>query len=447
MAAVKRLERFLTTKHFLIGTSLMRLSMGLGILFYLLAHYPERHLLWGADGLWPTEKFMEAAEERGIITLFHLSDAPWFFDLIYHGGIVTTVMFILGFRTRLATILTFLLFWSLYYRNSFVTNGGDNIIRLQLFYLIFAQAGTYFSLDRRWIEKRGKRRLDVYLSILHNAAVCAIAIQLIIVYFTSGIYKVMGSMWQEGTAVYYAMRVQDYIWPGVSEWIWQSETLVVFLTYSSVLFQVAFPFLLLNRYTKYLAVAGALAFHTSVGLMMNLALFSWYMICCEWILLTDRDYRRLARLKSRVFAKGGTLMAQHRPSFLRRQEVTIFYDGWCPFCTRSVTTAKKLDWFRLLHFVSFREPGVPDRYELDPEQLEKRLHSTRDGHSFQEGIDGIIQMGARLPLLWPLLPLLILSKWLGLGQRVYDAIAARRRIIPTGGCDEHCSIEDRKRSS
>jgi len=148
VAAVKRLERFLTTKHFLIGTSLMRLSMGLGILFYLLAHYPERHLLWGADGLWPTEKFMEVAEERGIITLFHLSDAPWFFDLIYHGGIVTTVMFILGFRTRLATILTFLLFWSLYYRNSFVTNGGDNIIRLQLFYLIFAQAGTYFSLDR-----------------------------------------------------------------------------------------------------------------------------------------------------------------------------------------------------------------------------------------------------------------------------------------------------------
>src|SRR5690606_202147 len=104
----------------------------------------------------------------------------------------------------------------------------------------------------RRIEKRGKRRLDVYLSILHNAAVCAIAIQLIIVYFTSGIYKVMGSMWQEGTAVYYAMRVQDYIWPGVSEWIWQSETLVVFLTYSSVLFQVAFPFFLLNRYTKYL---------------------------------------------------------------------------------------------------------------------------------------------------------------------------------------------------
>ncbi|PTX60798.1 putative DCC family thiol-disulfide oxidoreductase YuxK [Melghirimyces profundicolus] len=443
----ERLERFLTTKHLLIGTALTRIGLGAGVLFHLLYHYSERHLLWGGEGLWPTAKFLEGSEERGIWTLFHISESPWFFEGVYHLGILATLMFILGFKTRLATILTFLTVWSLYYRNPFVTNGGDNILRIQLFYLMFAQAGARFSLDRVFRKNKKPGRAEPCLSILHNAAVVAVILQLLFMYFTSGIYKVMGSMWQEGTAVYYAMRVQDYVWPGVSEWIWSSEARIVFLTYSSVLFQVAFPFLLLNRYTKYLAVAGAFAFHTGVGLMMNLALFSWYMISCEWILLTDRDYRRLARRWQRLRSKGGSLMEKHRPLFLTRQEVTVFYDGWCPFCTKSVRTARKLDWFRLLHFVSFREPHVVKTHNLDPDRLEKRLHSTRDGRRFCEGIDAIIQMGARLPLLWPVLPFLLLSKWLGLGQRVYDAIAARRTIIPTGACDEHCSLEDRKRTS
>lgn len=447
---IKRLEHFLTTRHLLIGTGLMRFFLGSGILYHLLFHYRERHLLWGSGGLWPTYKFLEASAERGIITLFQLSDSPWFFECIYHLGILIVLMFTLGFRTRLATVLTFLLFWSLYYRNPFITNGGDNLVRIQLFYMMFTQAGAAFSLDR-WLKKRkqGKIRgwLAPYGAVLHNVAAAAIIIQLVFLYFTSGIYKVMGSMWQEGTAVYYAMRVQDYVWPKVSPWFWQSETIIVFLSYASVLFQVSFPFLLLNRFTKYLALLGAFTFHTGVGLMMNLALFSWYMIACEWILLGDREYRRLARFGKGIRSKGGAWMLKHRPVFFTRREVTIFYDGWCPFCTQSVNTARRLDWFRLLKFVSFREPGVPERFNLDPARLEQRLHSTGDGKTFHEGIDGILQMVTRLPLLWPALPFFFLSRWLGIGQRVYDWIATRRTILPTGGCDEHCSIENPKKSS
>lgn len=307
---IHRLNHFLSTKRVLIGTSLMRFSLGTGILFYLLYHYQERHLLWGSEGLWPTEKFMESSGERGIITLFHLSDAPWFLDGIYHIGILAVVMFTIGFRTRLATIFTFLIFWSLYYRNPFITNGGDNIVRIQLFFLLFAQAGTHFSLDRMLSQRRtsSKSRLEPYSSILHNFAVLAMILQLVCLYTTSGIYKIMGSMWQGGTAVYYAMRVQDYVWPGVSEWIWQSEGLIVLLTYSSVLFQVSFPFLLLNRYTKYLALLGAFCFHTGVGLVMNLALFSWYMISFEWLLLTDSEYHRLIKRWKTLYSKGVSLV-------------------------------------------------------------------------------------------------------------------------------------------
>ena len=59
-------------------------------------------------------------------------------------------------------------------------------------------------------------------------------------------YKVMGAYWQEGTALYYATRVQEFHWPGISEWLGESEFLLVLLSYATVFFQVSFPFLLLN---------------------------------------------------------------------------------------------------------------------------------------------------------------------------------------------------------
>lgn len=453
---MERLEQWLSHPHRLIGIALFRICTGLGISFYLLYHWPERHLIWGDGGLLPREVYLAEAADRGIWTLFHLSQSPWLLDVVYGGGLVAALLFTVGLWTRWMSVAIFLVFWSLYYRNSHVPNGGDNLIRIQLFFLMFTQAGARLSVDA-WLRRRKpkpssslRRIARPYCALFHNLAIIAMVGQLLLLYFTSGIYKVMGSMWQEGTAVYYAMRVQDYVWPGISELIWASEGGIVFLTYSSVLFQIAFPFLLLNRWSKYVAILGAFFFHTGVGLMMNLVLFSWYMIGCEWLLLNDREYRRLKSALSRFLPQKGVFPVKreskgnHHPTAM---SITVFYDGWCRLCTRSVATAARLDWFGWIRFVSFREPGIIQQWQLDPDKVEKRLHSTADGIHFREGIDGIIQMVSRLPLLWPTLPFFQLAKILGLGQRLYDWIASRRTIIPTGGCDEHCEIKPPKAGS
>lgn len=133
------------------------------------------------------------------------------------------------------------------------------------------------------------------------------------------------------------------------------------------------------------------------------------------------------------------------PGWKQNLQVIVFYDGWCPFCTKSATNAKRLDFFHLLQIQSFRESGIPETYGLDPHRLEKRLHTTADGNRFYEGIDAITQMVSRLVPLWPLLPVLWMVKWLGLGQKAYDLIASRRTIIPSGGCEDGlCSLEERK---
>ena len=217
-----------------------------------------------------------------------------------------------------------------------------------------------------------------------------------------------------------------------------------------MIFQVSFPFLLLNRITKLIAVGSAVLFHGGIALFMGLIGFSWIMIGSELILLTDKDYRLIGAAARRAGSKIVGPFRRLRDNIaalpaVQRRQMIVFYDSWCPLCRASVASSKKLDWFSLIRFVSFREPGIIERYELDADKVERRMHSTVDGRRFAEGIDAVIQMATRLLPLWPVVPLLLLARWIGIGQRAYDFIASRRTILPTGGCDQHCRLEEGKK--
>src|SRR5690606_40323374 len=135
----------------------------------------------------------------------------------------------------------------------------------------------------------------------------------------------------------YATRVQEFHWPGISEWLWESEFLLVLLSYATVIFQVSFPFLLLNRITKLIAVGCAVLFHGGIALFMGLIGFSWIMIGSELILLTDKDYRLIGAAARRAGAKaaGPLRLLRDRIASLpavKGRQLIVFYDGWCPLC-------------------------------------------------------------------------------------------------------------------
>jgi hypothetical protein len=144
--------------------------------------------------------------------------------------------------------------------------------------------------------------------------VAAIAAQVCVLYLTSGLYKVQGQKWQDGTALYYILRVPEFTWPGWSEHLYTSAFAITVLTYITVLFQLSFPFLLLNRYTRLMAVAGAFFFHIGIALFMGLTSFSATMISVELLLLSDRDYARLRRWAGALRTNGDRTRRAPAPS-------------------------------------------------------------------------------------------------------------------------------------
>lgn len=115
----------------------------------------------------------------------------------------------------------------------------------------------------------------------------------------------------------------------------------------------------------------------------------------------------------------------------------VFYDGYCPLCRGSKKAIEKADWLHKIEFQSFREEGIMSEYNLYDKQPEERIYGfrLRDQRGY-EGIQTILQIAKRVPLYWVFVPFLYIAIKIGLGQRFYDFIATRRKIVPVGQCDD-----------
>src|SRR5438309_6910289 len=97
---------------------------------------------------------------------------------------------------------------SLQNRNTLILQGGDDALRLLLFWGIFLPWGNYYSVDRR------KKQTDEDPKKYFSAASIGYALLIFSVYFFSGILK-NSSEWdtREGSALYYALNLDQMTWP------------------------------------------------------------------------------------------------------------------------------------------------------------------------------------------------------------------------------------------
>lgn len=303
-AAWSRLIGFASRPHFLTGASVFRLVAGTAFVYQLLIVYAQRRYLFGPDGIYPYDMFLEQLEDGGF-SLYALTRSLFGFEVIYHATIALAIAWLVGWRTRVATPLLWVAIWSLRERNSFLWDGGDNVMQLVLIFACFADVSARFSFDAVRRADAGSRTMSPLAAMAHNAGVLACAVQICLVYGVAGLLKVQGESWQNGTALYYALRGGEFTWPGYSEWIFENGALLALLSYSTVAFQVSFTFLLfLGRRLRLVAVLAGLSFHLGIITFMSLATFGAFMMAVDLMFVTDAEYaalgRRLAGARARA---------------------------------------------------------------------------------------------------------------------------------------------------
>jgi len=367
-------------------SAVIRIGFAATWLLFLLRELPHRQELYGPDGPWSWDLARRLIADNGAFTALMWSDGQFWFETVYALAVLASVLLLLGWRTRTTSVLFMVGVLSLQNRSVFMGDGGDNVLHLMSIYLVFTRCGQVWSLDaRRAARARGERipdrvgpvlwvvlgavlvavtsagrfdsdwfvpallwgvwlaqalwwavaryaksyeprvLLDVVANVIHNGALLVIATEACLIYATAGWYKIQGSRWQDGTAVYYPLHL-DYFspWPGLADVLSSSGTMVMLVTYGTVIVQVAFPFTLFNRRVKNVLLALMMTEHAAIAVLLGLPFFSLAMIATDAVFLPTSFLRRLggwaARARGRWFTRGGATAPEADPGEPRAPE-------------------------------------------------------------------------------------------------------------------------------
>lgn len=318
----------------LYAAAVLRTGYGLLYLALLLREFPHRDEIWGPGSPWTPALATELFHQTGWSSILVLSDNRAYFEACYALALVTSALFMLGWRTRAMSVLFAVVVASFHARAVLMTDGGDNLILLMALYLPFTACGRRWSLDARRArirasagkatrteEDRGACGLVSQLAyarrflttVLHNCGMFVIAAQVCFLYGSAGLYKVQGGSWGNGTALHYVLNLDLFRpWPALSVLVDSHPMLVAVASYLTVLLQVAFPFVLFGRW-KYLVLTMLLAMHLGIAVLLGLPVFSGAMVFADAVFLPDRFWTFLGRASRRTLrrtaeGRAGTLL-------------------------------------------------------------------------------------------------------------------------------------------
>ncbi len=253
-----------------IGVGLILLTDILNRLQNLTAHYTNQ-------GILPISLLQKYESNNPLgINLHSLSGEANFQLFLFALEIFFIILLIIGFKTKLATIISWVLLVSLHNRNPLILNGGDQTLRILLFWAIFLPWGDTFSLDSLFKPAKAPKDVRVF-----SPASVAFFLQIVFIYFFAFLHKILSPDWLKGEAVSYALYMESSA-RGVALYMRQYSFLLQLFTYFTLIWEGLGALLLLVPRLRIFAIAGLILMHLGFLLFLKIGLFpisSIILIC------------------------------------------------------------------------------------------------------------------------------------------------------------------------
>lgn len=260
---------------------------------------------------------------------FHVTD-PTVMAIIHGLVVFITFLFTIGFCTRVTAPLTWMAALWYIHRNFIVLFGVDTMMNILLLYLAIGPSGAAFSVDRlisRWWSKNKFRvvnRWDAFLgkpaipldrmqpahysaqpepSVSANFAIRLLQVHLCIIYLISGLSKLQGNAWWNGTAVWGTLANYEFAPMQYEAYNWFLRKLAqkhflfqLFMTGAGLFtlaFEISYAFLIWRPSMRWVVLTGAILLHGGIGLFMGLKTFSLLMLVLNLVFVRPQEVRSL----------------------------------------------------------------------------------------------------------------------------------------------------------
>jgi hypothetical protein len=268
--------------------SLFRVVFGAVVLMSFIGKFPIRDLFYSAHGLVPPET-MDRYFPRSWLWFRWWPDEDPALTLYFMGMIASAFSLMIGFQTRIASVLVWASLMSMSNRNFFVENSGDDLMRINSMWLMFAPAGRAYSVDRWLRRRRGLEGAEMPREV--PWAQRMLQLQLSFLYINTAYLKLPGAEWQNGTAIYYALNyieLRRFEMKPLFYYLWQ----IKLMTWGTVVAEFAAGILIWMRPLRYPVVLAAIGLHMGINLTMHLPTFQYVMMASLFNFLYPEDVER-----------------------------------------------------------------------------------------------------------------------------------------------------------
>ncbi|MDZ4665268.1 MAG: hypothetical protein SGJ15_10355 [Bacteroidota bacterium] len=246
---------------------LMRIGVALVVLADITIRWQDIGAFFTDGGLWPTKLIPNFGWQPGFWSFHALSGSYGFATLLFclHTGVA--LLLLVGYKTRLATLLVWIFTISLHNRNLFILQSGDDLLRITLFWALFLPWGNTLSLDaKKYISK------PKHFSFASLGYLCLIAS----VYIFTVLLKNSSEWHGDASAVYYALSLDQLRLP-VGDWLYMHPGLMQWLTKLVYITEILIPILILlptkNKWIKLCSFTLILIMHIGIGTSLYVGLF------------------------------------------------------------------------------------------------------------------------------------------------------------------------------
>ncbi len=284
----------------------LRIALGLMLLIDLAARAGNLTAHYTDAGVFPRALRIEldaaeaASGENYHWSLHMLSGERWAQAAIFALAGGGALAMLVGYRTRLATIVSLVLTVSLQTRNPLVVDAGDLMLKCLLFWSMFLPLGAAASFDRVLRPGDAPPPKDVF-----SAASAALLLQVCMIYWSTAAEKHDPIWTRDYTALYYTLSLDTFAKP-LAHWLLQFPGLLVVLTAMTYWAEWLLPVAALLPIFKGWPRAGAVLFfwmlHLGTAITMELGLLPWIAMTAWLPFLPGVCWDRLDGLLSRFAA-------------------------------------------------------------------------------------------------------------------------------------------------
>ena len=339
---------------------LARIGLGLLLIYDLWRRVDGIPTWFTNEGLLPNHAVLWRPDSDYLFSFFFAASTAGEAAVLFVLVAIVYLFFLVGWQTRLFHLLSLACLVSVHSRGTFLENGGDVALNLLCGWTLFLPMGARFSIDAIRSSLTAKRERTVLELADRDAwreraerpvvslVVLAILLQLSVMYYFNAVHK-HGWTWREGKAIHYVLYQERMVtWFGL--WFRRHMTLPIsmFMSYSTLLIEIAAPLLLLNpvkRYrTRSIAILLYPALHLAFAAFLNLGQFSFNMIGYFPLLLSAADWKLINRFVAPAESRGRT----------------VLFDVSSPLCSGFARLLARLDAFDRLKFEALATETPPE---------------------------------------------------------------------------------------